>query len=287
MWKGKRVVIVTPAGRRAYLSLLLPQVLGLMPFVDEYRLWLNTTNGADIEFIEQAARDNPGKVFVDRLPPGVSPRGSDTIHHFFVNCVETDCVYIRVDDDVVLLDDKAAFINFLDYRISRPDLLLVFATILNNAVVTHLLQRRQALPTTNGIAGYQCMDSVGWRDGNFARCVHEAVLGELERTNSLEAFRSADTWHLMHDERVSINAISWLGEAFATFKGKVDMQEEEWLCQRCPSLTGKKNAIFGGFCVVHYAFYTQRPYLDTTDILDRYSRIVARTSGNEPGVKNS
>ena len=55
-----RVVIVTPAGRQRYLELLIPQVQNYKQGgADEYRLWVNTTDQNDIDYMTQKAAEDP------------------------------------------------------------------------------------------------------------------------------------------------------------------------------------------------------------------------------------
>ncbi len=260
MFQDFRVVVVTPAGRRAYLECLFPHVLSLhrAGLVDEYQLWLNTSDTADIAYMKSLESAHPSFVIVRPLPPGVHPSGNDTIHHFFPACTDPSSIYVRFDDDVVQLDSASAFERLLQFRISHPEYFLVYGNILNNAVCSHILQRFGKLSTAPGIAGYDCTDRVGWNSPSFAESIHEQVRA---RGHDLSAFRIPGFWELFHNERVSINCISWLGSTFAHFSGRVGRDEEQWLSVDKPRSCGLRNAIFLEYVVVHYAFYTQRPHL--------------------------
>ena len=50
MFEGKRIVVVTPAGRERYLRLLAAHVLS-SPLVDDWHLWLNTRDDGDLAFM--------------------------------------------------------------------------------------------------------------------------------------------------------------------------------------------------------------------------------------------
>lgn len=278
MYRERRVVVVTPAGRRRYLELLVPQVLALRGVVDEYRLWLNTTDAEDVAYCERLAAEHPDFITLARLPPGIAWEGNYSIHHFFRDCVDPGAVYVRLDDDVVLLDTPDAFRALLDFRLDHPELFLVYGCILNNAVITHLQQRMMRFGTELGRCGYACMDEVGWSSPQFAERLHRAVLRRLDDGCGLEAFRMPP-WRLHYpDERVSINCISWLGEEFATFGGAVGRDEEQWLAVDRPRACGKPNGVFGGFVCVHYAFHPQRAHLDATDILHAYRAHACRAA---------
>ena len=266
MFQEHRVVVVTPAGRQRYLEALIPQVQSMKEIVDEYRLWVNTTEESDIRYMQDIAAEDPDFITLEYLPEGVQHSGNMSIHHFFRNCQDPKTVYVRFDDDIILLDTQTAFQDFLQWRIENPQFFLVYGTILNNAVCSHLLQRYGKLDTNRGFAGYACTDATGWKDPSFAENVHRQVLSQPD----LAYFRPGVNWYLHLYERVSINCISWLGTDFAAFGGNVGADEEQWLSCDMPRILGRMNVIYGGYACVHYAFFTQRTHLDATDILDAY-----------------
>lgn len=268
---GHRVVVVTPAGRRRYLELLVPQVKAYVDagVVDEYQLWANTADADDLAYIEVLAAAHTW-VSIKRLPPGVPPEERWTIHHFYPECVDERTVYVRFDDDVVLLDTVAAFKAFLDFRVARPQHFLCYATVLNSAIPTHIMQRYGSVSTEQGIVSYNYTDALGWGSPQFSAALHDQVLQELGKSKSLEKFRLVMPWIAYYDEPISINAISWMGAEFKQFGGAVARDEEVDLACELPKKTGKHNAIFGGFCCVHFAFYTQRAHLEAEGYLDKY-----------------
>lgn len=270
MYKDYRIVVVTPAGRKEYLECLVKQVLALCKagFVDEYQLWMHTTNTDDIEYINSLELIHK-KINIRRLPDGMSPRGNTTISHFYRDCTDSKTVYIKLDDDIVLLDDIEAFVRFLDFRISNPDYFIICANILNNAIISYILQHTGKLDnsTENGLVSYTCMDQVGWKNPQFAEKIHRQIIAS---DFDLSKFRVNTTWNLCNNERISINCISWLGSSFAKFDGLVGSDDEQWLCEDKPRMDGLRNIVFLDYVVVHFAFYTQRNYLKSTDILDAY-----------------
>jgi hypothetical protein len=258
-----KVVVVTPAGRKRYLELLIPQIVALKPYVDEYRLWANTTDEEDLKYMEEVAQQYPEFVVVEPLT--VKHDGSMSIYSFFKNCVDEDTVYVRFDDDVILIDSPSAFTDLVRFRIANPQYFLVYGNIMNNAISSHIHQRLGNLNLDAGVAAYKCTDELGWNNPRFAANVHLQVLdGPLSR------FHFAGKWDLFDYERVSINCISWLGSNFAKFDGVVGFDEEQWLSVDKPKESQQMNCIFGGFVCVHYAFYTQRAYMDKTDVLNLY-----------------
>lgn len=273
MFKGKEIIVVTPAGRKEYLQCLVPQVLALhqLGLVDEYQLWLNTTNSVDLEYMQHLADLHPGVIRLCSLPIGTQPNGNMTIHHFFAACTNPHAVYVRFDDDIVLLDDADAFKRILEFRIDNPRYFLVYANILNNGICSHILQRFGKLSTNAGLAGYHCTDNLGWKSPAFAEDIHKQVRA---CNHDLSRFRIPGTWTLYYNERVSINCILWLGSTFAQFSGCVGTDEEQWLSVDKPKADGLQNIIFLDYVVVHYAFYTQREHLvKNTNFLEAYQQV--------------
>lgn len=258
-YKGYNIIVVTPAGRKKYLEILIPLVLGL-GVVDEYQLWVNTTNDDDIAYMESVESDKD-KVKLVRLPHDMKVNGNSTIGYFFKNCTDPNTIYVRFDDDIVGLDTEDAFLRFLDYRIANPQFFLVYGCILNNAIVSHLLQRSMQLDTKLGTSSYRCMCPVGWGNGEFAKNIHDQI---AKANFDLSKFRLGCNWKLHDHERVSINCICWLGHGLQkACGGIVGSDEEVELSTHIPKKNDSMNVIFGGFCCVHFAFYTQREMVDS------------------------
>ena len=272
--KNFKVIVVIPAGRRPYLEMLLPQILNLRPMVDELHLWVNTIVTDDIEFMEAIAKKYPNFIKLKRLPAGVAVNASSTICHFFRNCIDNDALYVRFDDDIILIDTPESFKKFIEFRLQNPQYFLVYGNILNNCLITNIHQRSGRFPIFCGRpAEYQCTGDNGWKDPNVAIELHEHVLA-----HGPAAFRMGHIWRLHDFERVSINCISWLGSTFSEFNGEVGADEEQWLSVDKPKQLGRINCIYGDFTCVHYAFYTQREVVDGTDILEKYKKLLGESA---------
>jgi len=266
----EKVIIVSPAGRRKTLALLIPQILELRSFVEEYRLWVNTYVKEDVDYMIEISNKYPDFIKLEYLPPGVNVEGQYSLHHFFKNCIDPNTVYVRIDDDVVLLDTLDSFKNFVEFRKNNPQYFLVFANILNNCITTNLTQTAGRIPKINNqIAEYNAFGGNCWNDANFAESLHRHILDNLPVSN----FRTGANTEVVNYERVSINCISWLGEEFAKFNGIVGREEEQWLSSDKPKEISMPCCIYGDFVCVHYSFYTQKQHLDSTNILESYYKI--------------
>jgi hypothetical protein len=118
------------------------------------------------------------------------------------------------------------------------------------------------------------MDNLTWRDPKFAYNLHLWFLNHLEK-NTYESLKTQD--YLIALNRFSINSISWFGSDFNKFNGSIKGDEEEYLTVIKPAELQKSNKIIGSLIVAHYSFFTQREYLDKTDLLNRYEKAIRIT----------
>lgn len=261
-------IVVTPAGRGRYLDLLLAHLAAQKDAFDEWHLWVNTAVVKDIGWAERtAARHEWVKcVYLDDYPH--PPPDSRNIHLFFPeDAVDPESAYLRLDDDVVYLEPGCVS-RIFEYREAHPEPFLVYANTVNNAVCTWLHQHGGLVVPSGKRAGYACVDDVGWKDPAFAQEVHEAFLTDRA------PFKGFGTWVLSDHERVSINAVSWLGRDFAEFDGLVGEHEEMWLSVEKPRALKRTCVILGDALCCHFAFHTQRAHLDASDVLDKYRALM-------------
>ncbi|HWA18880.1 MAG TPA: hypothetical protein VG757_07760 [Devosia sp.] len=259
---GRTVVCVTPAGRMRYMRELVPFILS-DPAVDRYDIWANTANKVDLAFIEALGEFDKVRV-LDRQKLTYEPTHS--IYSFFPTACERGTVYIRFDDDVVFVEEGAIG-RLAAYRIAHPEYFLVAPIIINNAVVTSLLQARGLLRDLPLVQ--PCFeDPAGWQNPDFAARLWEQFLSRIE-AGTVAELHTADT--PLGFNRISINCISWLGEEFAKFDGVVDALEEFDLSVAKPAQLNMQNMLYGGAVVGHFAFYPQRLQMDRSGLLERIS----------------
>jgi hypothetical protein len=278
MFEGHRVVCVTPAGRRRYMKLLVPQILA-SPVVDRYDVWVNTDDAGDLAFLRRLPEldsARPERVRLIAQPDNLAPDwGAIAGFHRFAQ--DPDTIYIRLDDDVVWLE-PGFFETLLSFRIANPRYFLVMPLIINNALCTHLLRTLGKIASSRFV-GAACMDPVGWKDPAFAVKLHRLFLDLLARG---EAARLHCGAHEIAMNRFSINAICWFGRDLAALGGEVGIAEEEELSNLSPTRLGRTNCFCTDTIAAHFAFYVQRRALDRTDILDAYARHLAARAELRP-----
>ena len=265
MLNDKRIVCMTPAGRRRYMRLLVPMVLS-NTLIDEYQIWINTTDAGDLAFL-RGLKDIP-RVKVIEQPKGVV-NGNASISDFFVHAADPDTIYIRFDDDIVWMEADTIE-KIVDARVADTQSFLVAPVVVNNAVCTNILQNRGIFDTAPYVSSY-VMDHVGWGDANFAERLHRHFISsfiDTKQTDRLDIGRQ-----VIGCTRFSINCISWFGEALSSVSDQIGMDDEEFLSCIHPARNGLYNTIVGDTRVAHFAFCTQRDGLDTSDVLARYAII--------------
>ena len=276
MYKGYKIVCVTPAGRRRYLRLLAPQIL-VSPLVDRYDIWINTEAPRDLAFFDALAKIDP-RVRLVAQPDGVVS-GCSSIGAFHRLTTDADTIYVRFDDDVVWLQPDF-FERHLDFRIANPDYLLTMPLIVNNAVCTALLEETGKIGLSRPVA-YHAFDKIGCRDGTFAQAVHSMFLDLVE----------SGSWSRLHGvaypialNRFSINCICWFGRDLAAHAGMISEDEEHDWTVKTSLATGRANCFATDAVVAHYAFFTQRYHMDASTVLARYEAWLMRQPALAPTV---
>lgn len=274
MEKPYKLVVVTPAGRRRYMEIALPYILRERGFIDEYRIWINTTNQEDLDYFNQIQAQYPDFITLETCPNPNETRigvGGWAIHNFFVNTIDENTVYIRVDDDIVWFDEDY-FKKMYYFRISYPDFFFVSGNIINNSLCDHMHQRQGVYPP-QPVFGYTCLDEHGWANPSTAVYKHNTFL-ENVTNNDISKYRFCGAWTLDKYERISINSLCWFGKDFKAFGGVVADDEEPWLSSIKPAEVQRVGCVNGQALCVHFAFYTQRPHIEsTTALLSEYKKL--------------
>lgn len=307
MYKDKKIVVVSPVGRRESMGHLFKQVLKHRHVVDEHHLWVNTTVQEDLDFINQYAAEYPSFVHLkyghDKLDPAQMGR-AENVKRFYNYCVEKDAFYFKADDDIIYIE-PGTFEKLAQYKLDNPETFLTFPTIINNHWCTHFLRKlgklniqtchtcdvewykefskvRQAIIESPAVMSDDiqepkprdfgldkvCLSDLYWGNPMFAA----SLLSQFKSIIDTSGLSNLDFESFVLDyEPVSINFIMWAGEDFSKFSGDVKcVGDEMWLNLFYPLKHGLKNALVGNTRVVHYAYYAQREFLNTTNILDMY-----------------
>lgn len=266
MYKDYKIVVNTAAGRRRYMQYLIPYIVAC-PIVDRYDIWVNTHNGADIEFFKQVAAKYP-MINLVWQPDGVVS-GNASINAFYKSCIEPHTIYFKLDDDVVWMEPRLIE-KMVKFRMENSSCFLVSPLVINNSLSTYLLQESGKIKLDryyNADASHPML----WKSGAFALELHQWFIDNYLRTGRWEQLHLGRK--LMGMTRFSINAILWFGDEMAKFGGIVPGDDEEFLSCIYPTQQGMANAWNGDAIVAHFAFFTQREQLDKAHILETYGSI--------------
>ena len=269
MYQEYKVIVNTAAGRRRYMQYLIPQVLAC-DIVDRYDLWLNTTNKQDLEFFRIMAKKYP-KINLVWQPDGVI-NGNKSINAFYKQCIDENAIYFKLDDDIVWMEDHLIE-NMIRFRVDNPEFFLVSPLVINNSLSTYLFQIYGKLHLS-----YYCnsdpYSDVLWRSGKFAADLHEWFLEHYLRTHNTSQLHLGNGKMPVSMTRFSINSILWFGKDMKEIDGIVPGDDEEFLSCIYPTLVGKSNCWNTDALVSHFAFYTQRSFLDQKGILEKYGNFL-------------
>jgi len=274
-----RVISVTPAGRRRYLAALVPHLLRQRHILDEHHWWLNTNDAADIAYVEQVTAAHPDFFRIARLEVRSDLTMAENIWRYLRGDCRPGHLYIRFDDDIVYMEPDAVE-RLVAFRLTHRHPLIVYGNIVNNAVCTHFHQRAGIVPLRWGAVHNECMDRYGWWRGPFARKIHELFLDDLRhgRTQRWKDIQLA----VDGTRRFSINVICWLGDDLHTLSELASdhIDEEPFLTETLPARMGRPNAACAQALFAHFAFYSQRPFLDQTwpELVEHYQAIALHQS---------
>ena len=279
--KRHRVIAVTPAGRRAYLEVLLQHMLRQQGAF-EWHLWDNCRNPADRAYIEALAEEH-AYIHIIRRPN--TDGGNRSINQFYHLCTDPDAFYIKLDDDIVWLepDTLSGLYARAVADATRP--IFVSPLVVNNAVCAALIRDRGGL-TITGDVRQDAKCALGWKHPGFAAALHEGFLAAIA-AGRIDAIRTGRV-HDLPDARFSINCIGFFGaDVLALSRGfcPPDVDDELWISKTLPQWTGRTARIYGDLLVAHFAFYTQEAHLLDTGILDRYRELVGVTSDARPPTR--
>lgn len=265
--KPTKRVIVTTTHRLEYISILEKYLQQQKNSYDEWHIWPNTN---DTNIIDELKKINNASVII---PPntGNPSDGVNNLHYWYKeDSRESNTDYIKFDDDIVWLEP-----NFIDktfnYREQyRNDYFLIFANIVNNAILSNI-QVRLGNYKWDNTCWYYYLDPVGWGSGPYAENLHRQLLEHIKNNTYTQWYFKK--WILDMREQVSINAICWTGEDFAKVVPSMNSVDEYHINNYGPTFSNKHSAIFGDLLCSHYSFYVQKPYLDSTSILEDYKKL--------------
>ena len=265
MYKNYKIYVNTAAGRRRYMQYLIPYIVSC-PLVDRYDIWINTHNGADIEYFKRIAEKFPVINLVWQ-PDGVVD-GNKSINAFYKQCIDEDAVYFKLDDDIVWMEPDAME-KMIRFRVDNPEYQVVSPLVINNSLSTYLLQIEEKIKLDQ-YYNSESSHPVLWKSPQFALELHNWFIDKIKQDAVSPLHMGVKA---MGMTRFSINAILWFGKDMAAIGGIVPGDDEEFMSCIWTTMTGRPNAWYADAVIAHFAFFTQREILDQHSILESYGEL--------------
>lgn len=285
MIEGHKIIAFTPCGRKRYMDLLTAHMKRQhdLGHLDEWLLFNNAYSIEDSTIALQYAEHLPWiKVLhnLDNLRDGTGDGWNwhepAHISRFFRQMTESEnVIYIRLDDDIVYIDDNC-FPRMVRYRIANPEPFLIFPTIVNNVRTSFHMQEQGKAggPEWGGRVQNDMNDFVAHKTREWPFHLHMKALTTIERGTLVEELGLRSENFEINDwesGRISINAFAIWGKDLV--ECQVEPDEESYLCWWRPRALGRPNARAGDALLVHFAYHTQTDFMDRTGMLTDYAKI--------------
>jgi hypothetical protein len=269
-------ILVTPAGRERFLSILVKYVNLAKENneLDEWHLWCNTEVQSDIDYIQNLNNEYDFIKIVSLLE---KPIYSDnemvyavTIPYFYsIDSTDEGSVYIRMDDDITFIKNGSIG-KLFSYRINNTENFLVFGNVINNVAIANIHQNIGVLPLTLGKVDFDYYNHLALYNTNFVEFTHNNFF-EKYNLKLLDQY-CFEPFVVENFVPIAVQVISWRGEDYKKFGGVIPTgnHEEVYQSSTRPKEENRKTVVYGDGLFCHYTAKTTRKYIDTTDIYDKY-----------------
>lgn len=262
-----KVKICTPAGRKKYLEVLKPLIYRKMKegLIEEWQLWLNTVDEDDIKYLYSMEKENP-KVKVYTIDEEITPTWETynalQTYKFFKYAHDDDTIYIRLDDDIVWIEE-GAIEKICRARINAPKAYMITPNIINSTLCTSFHQEIGALDESAGKVkrytkedpDWAYLDSFNYSDSDLIDHIHATFKKRYEEGSTSAYYLP----NISYDEyqRFSICCVAWWGKDHI----EIGYIEEPQIAYQIPKELERPNFFVGDALLLHYAYHTQRKHL--------------------------
>jgi hypothetical protein len=269
MYNNYKVKVLIFAGRKDTMSILIPQIRS--EFIDEIIIGVNTTNQEDLNYIYSLKKTEPKITYLE-VPNNIRRCSQESFRFFYTKMEDEDTIYFKLDDDLIYIE-PGYFEKTLKFRCEHPEYICVYPMIINNPLCNYLLNDDIPMKyNKNNIAEFMFAT---WKDPDVAEHLLRLFVQfkdeKFWHINNFE-FGKEYNFHLSYGRliRPSINAICFFGKDFKDLNVKNYPNDDEEFLTNQVFNCGRKSVIYGDTLVTHYAFYTQRNYLNSKGILGLY-----------------
>ena len=266
-----KVITITPLGRRKYINILAPYLLNNSHIIDKHIFWLNTDNTYDISTAYSWANRYPD--FFSVQTQNNFALKTDTINNIYTYFNEYDTIYIKLNDDICWLHDKAIE-NLVNFRETNREYFLIYPMIINSGRTASLHQIMGHLPlnlTGEWPGAYRDYFDIKSKHPQVSQKIHECFLDKLRNGNVDELFISK---YILYDyEYLPEHCVCWFGKDFKHLS-MPHIGEYNFLSSIETSLRGKLSCICGNSLISHFSFSNHEKFLlDSTDLYDIYNNM--------------
>ena len=131
-----KLVVLTFGGRECSLKILFTLIKQYKQYIHEYRIYIATTIHSDIDYMENFAKENSDfvkTVYFTVNGNTVLDDREKIWDNAYKCCQEDDTVYLKLDDDIVYIDETL-FTDFIQYRILNRNAPIIYPVIINNHI---------------------------------------------------------------------------------------------------------------------------------------------------------
>ena len=269
MYNGYKVKALVFAGREETMSILFPKIKS--EILDEVLIGINTRKSSDIAFIDEyLTKDSKFKKIV--IPESMIGK-ADAYYYMFSLLTDEDTIYIKLDDDLIWFSENF-FEDLVKYRVENPKYYTIYPFVVNNPLCNYL---GKFFPEFTNQS--DCMFKT-WKDPKYSYFLLSAF--------AKNAIDIPPFYFPFDDSSVfprpeigfpicpSINCICFFGKDCKDGKWSERMKvfggDEGYITRGIFNDYGRerKHVVYSKAVCVHYAFFTQRDFLNSKKLLDLY-----------------
>jgi hypothetical protein len=305
-----KLVLLTFAGTKAHLKILFSYIIKYKKYINEYKLFVATTNKEDIDYMVNFKNNNEDFVKLEYYKENgniILDNKNKIWDYAYSICQDEDTIYLKLDDDIVYMEESL-FTDFIRYR-EKSKAPLLFPTIINNSYFSNLFSNNKTYNNSNNLKGNiltswpdtyerikpivnsqrgsknikigkitqlnEVLCPISWGNLNYCVGLHNLFIDKVKK-NEIQSFYLEN--HIVPNRfPVSICCCSWKGKDLNRINNLVGnvFDDEPWWTIWMPTWLNEDNEVYGKTVVSHYSYYKQRELgLGNTDILSKYNDII-------------
>jgi len=279
-----KIIAFTPGGRESVMQILKEYVERehKKGNIDQWIIFNNAYTPEDEAYVRSLKNDWI-TIFEDDTP--IINRSAETISKFYNQLTETDCVYLRIDDDIVFIEENAVE-NLVKFRLEHPEYFLIFPVIVNNTRMNYYLQEAGKIIFESKLLN-KFLEKTSLFNIDFVKYLHDKVFLAIKAEKVLESFKienrtlsykvvdkkDNNDWYIHYEEGyISTNFFAIMGKDM--IESNCTKFEENYFASTRPKELKRCNAVFGDAIVVHFCYGTLSGLLFPTNLLQQYGKLV-------------